>query len=97
MSFFTPQSNIYKSDDLFLIDVFLPGVAPENLQVDVKNQILTVQASRKRGAQELTYKRDFRLNRNIDADAIEGKLENGRLQIKLPLANQQRKILIHAA
>lgn len=95
-STFSPKSNVYKSEDLFQVDVFLPGVSPENLEVDIEDQTLKVRATRNRGKCTLSYKRDFRLNRNIDVDSIEAKLENGHLQITLPLANKNRKVLVHS-
>ena len=96
MSTILPKSNIYKSAELFHVDVFLPGVSEENLEVDIDNHTLKIRATRQRGETHLTYKRDFRLNRNIDVESIEAKLANGQLQITLPIANQSRKVLVNA-
>ncbi|MEC8382052.1 MAG: Hsp20/alpha crystallin family protein [Myxococcota bacterium] len=96
MSTISPKSNIYKSSDHFQVDVFLPGVSEEHLEIDIENHTLKIRAFRQRGETRLTYKRDFRLNRTIDVDSIEAKLANGRLQITLPIANHSRKVLINA-
>ena len=96
MSTITPKSNIYKSADLFQVDVFLPGVSEENLEVDIQNHTLRIRATRQRGENHLTYKRDFRLKRNIDVESIDARLANGQLQITLPIATQTRKVLVNA-
>ena len=96
MSTLSPKSNIYKSADHFQVDVFLPGVSEENLEIDIENHTLKIRATRQRGETHQIYKRDFRLNRNIDVEAIEATLANGQLQITLPIANQSRKVLVNA-
>ena len=95
MSILSPKSNIYKAADHFQVDVFLPGVSEEDLEIDIENHTLKIRATRQRGDTHLTYKRDFRLNRNVDVESIEAKLANGQLQITLPIANHSRKVLVN--
>ena len=97
MSVHQPKANIYKGEDRYVIDVFLPGVEPESLNLEVNNHRLTVHASRQKNEQSFKLRRDFILNRNIDVDLIDARLDNGLLKIDLPVANQHRKIAIKAA
>jgi HSP20 family molecular chaperone IbpA len=97
MSLHQPKANIYKGENLYVIDVFLPGIEPESLNLEVNNHRLVVQALRKTNEQSFKLKREFNLNRHVDVDLIDAKLENGLLRIELPVANQHRKIAIKAA
>lgn len=97
MSTHEPKANIYKGGDLYVIDVFLPGIKSESLSLEVTNHRLIVQAYRQEKEKSLKIKRVFRLNRLVDVDLIEARLNNGLLKIELPIANQHRKIAITAA
>jgi len=97
MSLFQPRANIYKADNQFIIDVFLPGVSAEDLNLEVRNHRLIVEASRQKNEKTIQLKRQFQLNRNIEVDLIDANLENGLLRVSLPVANHQRKITVNAA
>jgi HSP20 family protein len=91
-----PFANLAKKpDDVFVIEVDLPGVKKEDIDIKVEDDYLTVTAVRrfKNELKEDDYylcesdfgliSRSFALSENIDRDSISAKFENGRLTITL--------------
>ena len=91
-----PLANLAKrSSDTFVIEVDLPGVKKEDIDIKVEDDYLTVTAVRrfKNELKEDDYylcesdygliSRSFALSENIDRDSIQAKFENGRLTITL--------------
>ncbi len=91
-----PFANLAKkSSDTFVIEVDLPGVRKEDIDIKVEDDYLTVTAVRKfkNELKEDDYylcesdygliSRSFALSDNIDRDSIGAKFENGRLTITL--------------
>jgi len=91
-----PFANLAKkSNDTFVIEVDLPGVKKEDIDIKVEDDYLTVTAVRKfkNELKEDDYylcesdfgliSRSFALSENIDRDSINAKFENGRLTITL--------------
>ena len=91
-----PFANLAKkSSDTFVIEVDLPGVKKEDIDIKVEDDYLTVTAVRKfkNELKEDDYylcesdygliSRSFALSENIDRDSIGAKFENGRLAITL--------------
>ena len=91
-----PFANLAKhSDDTFSIEVDLPGVKKEDIEIKVEDGYLSVNAQRryKNEIKEDDYylcessfgmfSRNFALSDNINRDKIDAKYENGRLYITL--------------
>jgi len=91
-----PLSNLAKhSNDAFTIEVDLPGVKKEDVELKVEDDYLTVTAVRKfkNEVKEDDYylcesdfgviSRSFILPDNIDRDKIQAKYEDGRLYLTL--------------
>jgi HSP20 family protein len=91
-----PLANLAKHDnDTFTIEVDLPGVKKEDIELKVEDDYLTVTAIRryKNEVKEDDYylcesnfgviSRSFVLSDNIDRDKIEAKFEDGRLYLTL--------------
>jgi len=91
-----PLANLAKHDnDTFTIEVDLPGVKKEDIDIKVEDDYLTVTALRryKNEVKEDDYylcesnfgviSRSFVLGDNIDRDKIQAKFEDGRLYITL--------------
>jgi HSP20 family protein len=91
-----PLANLAKhSNDTFTIEIDLPGVKKEDIELKVEDDYLTVTAIR-RYHNELNeddyylcesnfgvISRSFVLSDNIDRDKIEAKFEDGRLYLTL--------------
>ncbi len=91
-----PFSNLAKhNSDVYNIEVDLPGVKKEDIELKVEDDYLTVTAVRKfkNELKEEDYylcesnfgliSRSFLLGNNIDRDSIKAKFENGRLYLSI--------------
>jgi HSP20 family protein len=93
-----PYADILEGDKNYLIQLDLPGVDRQSLSIEVENQVLKVtgertlpvpegyQARRKELPAKLHFQRSFNLGKEIDAERIGAKLDNGVVTITLPKA-----------
>jgi HSP20 family protein len=95
---FYPKTDIAEFDDHFSIEVELPGVAADQVDLQVKDDTLRLTA--KRGGPEPaemtnqvvrerrrgTYVRTFHLGTLVEREGIQGNLKDGVLTIRLPKA-----------
>jgi HSP20 family protein len=97
-----PPVNVWEDNDAFRVEVEVPGLTQEQVQVSVtnKNQ-LTIQGERlpqedgkarwhRRERGFGRFQRVLKLPTPVDADHVEAKLENGVLQLTLPKAEEAR-------
>lgn len=99
-----PQVNIAEDEDGYTVDVCLPGVPPEDIELTITARNLIIKGERKspegryfrqeRGAG--VFQRALSLNVPVDRDGVSAKSENGVLRVKLPKAEavKPRKISI---
>ena len=82
----TPLVDIYETADELVLLADLPGVAEQDLQLEVSRGILTLEAqvSDEQNTAETSYYRQFKLSERIDLDAGEALLKDGILTLKLP-------------
>jgi len=93
----TPLVDIYHTDEGIAITVDLPGVAKEEVSVEVKNNVLTLKGRRKmnqdigkerdlgRGRCFGTFHPSFTLKSVVPPDKVKATFKNGVLTIQLPL------------
>jgi len=83
---FTPAVDIYETDQHLVMLAELPGVAEQDLQLEVVRGILTLEAEQAAvaGSAQKAYYRQFKLSDRIDADAGEAELKDGILTLRLP-------------
>lgn len=105
-SWYVPEVDITQNDDAIVLYADLPGVRSENLDIDVRDDVLTLtaeveplQANRKMVWREYDvggFQRRFTLGERIDQSKIEAKLVDGVLTLTLPKAeaHKPRKIQI---
>ena len=90
-----PPVDIVEDQSGITVMADLPGVEPGDLCVGVENRVLTISAPLKLGeANSLVsvyaevranqYSRRFELSSELDATAIEARLNDGVLKIRLP-------------
>lgn len=93
---YTPKADYYEVENGFMLEVELPGVKKEDLDLQVEKNILTVKATRSRKDEKFTYERSFRLADDIDTENIGVSLENGVLSFSLSKKQQTaaRKLTI---
>ena len=88
-----PAVDVRESDDAYRVDVELPAVAPEDVDVSFKNGVLTISGERNFSTSDENesvhrserrfgrFTRSFRLPENADEDAIEAKADRGVVTI----------------
>lgn len=97
---------IEEDDKNYFIEMDMPGVKKENLEVGVKENILSIYAERKKEDKTENkesvvvskYEQSFNISaKGIDIDNIQANLENGILTLTLPKKEEvkyERKINI---
>ncbi|MGB8331148.1 MAG: Hsp20/alpha crystallin family protein [Polyangiales bacterium] len=88
--------DIREEDDAFFVDAEVPGLSPDEVQVDVEKNVLTIRGERKveKEESEGTYRRverqygsfsrSFTLPETVETDKISADLKNGVLALRLP-------------
>ena len=98
-SSFTPAVDIKETDNEIRLDLELPGLKPEDVEITAENSVLTIrgekQAERKEGDESRyqiieraygTFMRTFQLPQGVDADQIKAEFNNGVLSLHIPKA-----------
>lgn len=107
-TFFSPAVDLTETDEAFKIHADLPGLKPEQVEIELDGQTLKISGERKyekdakaegQYFSERSYgkfQRVFELPRSVDAEKIEAKFSNGELMITVPKAEaaKSRKIEI---
>ena len=104
---FVPAVDIFEIDGDITVLADMPGVKPDDLTIDLRDNVLTMsgEASNPAGADETElireyhvgrYHRQFTVSDNIDQDKIEANLTDGVLRLVLPKAeaSKPRRIAI---
>jgi len=105
---FAPRTNVAETDQAYEITVDLPGMKPEEFNVELKDGQLWITGERKHEAEEKgkTYHRieraygQFRrvipLDPNVDPDKVTAEYKDGVLRIEVPKseAAQPKKITV---
>jgi len=97
-----PAVNIWTNDDGQVISAEMPGVQPEDINIDVTGDALSISGERKPDevAKEAHYhrrersygsfSRTIQLPFMVDTNKVEANFENGVLMIRLPRAEADR-------
>ena len=109
---FTPAVDIKENEKEIRLEVELPGLKPENVEVIAENGVLAIRgekrSQRKEGEDERyqivertygTFLRTFQLPQGVDEDLIKGEFEHGVLSVTIPKAAlpQPKRIQIGGA
>ncbi len=103
ISSFIPTVNTREDDSAYYIEVDLPGVKKEDIEITTEDNVLTISGERK-VRDEIkeddyykvesvygTFSRSFTLPENVDVNKIEAKNENGVLEIVIPKKVEEDK------
>jgi HSP20 family molecular chaperone IbpA len=89
----TPDVDIFVNDDEILLVADLPGVAKEDLSINLENNTLSIEAAysasftgtcQRREFDATDYRRVFTLPKGIDVEKTAAELSNGVLYLHLP-------------
>jgi len=93
---FIPSVNTREADDAYYIEVDLPGVKKEDININFDDNTLTISGERKIKDEHKDnnfykvesvygkFERSFSLPEDVDSDKIEATSKNGVLEIKIP-------------
>jgi HSP20 family protein len=103
-----PAMDLVEGEDHYVLRADLPGLALQDVAIEVHDRVLTVAGERKvehdaetRGFARLeravgTFRRALTLPEGVDADAITASLERGVLTVRIPKpeARKPRRVAI---
>jgi HSP20 family protein len=104
--FMTPVASVIEGGDVYMLNVEMPGVNKEGLEISVENNELTIIGRRSLAQVEGTlihresrpenFRRVFELDPSIDMSKISARIDQGVLTLTLPKAEQvkPRKITV---
>jgi HSP20 family protein len=91
----TPSVDIYENKDQVVIEAELPGMKPEDVNISIENNVLTIQGERKFEKQEESdnyhrierrygsFTRSFTLPPTVNPDEVKAEFDNGLLRVTL--------------
>ena len=96
--FVAPVSSVLENADGYTLEVEMPGVNKEGLEIAVENNELTILGRRSlpaidgtlihRESRPHNFRRTFELDPSIDPSKINAKIEQGIVTLTLPKAEQ---------
>ena len=90
-----PKANVKEEKDQFVIELLAPGFTREQININLKNEILTIKGEALKEAQEKThyttrefvasdFVRRFSVPDSVNTEMISAEFSNGILEIILP-------------
>ena len=106
---FVPALDLSETGEGYLVEAALPGVKPEDVEITVENNVLTIKGetrqetdSKERNFHRVerrfgSFQRTIGLPTTVKADAIQASLTNGVLRLEIPKAEEvkPRKISVN--
>ena len=93
---FSPAVDVVEQDNAYLLRAEIPGIAPNEIDVQVENDVLTLRGERKHENEEQregyrrversygSFSRSFVLPQGTNVEAIDARAENGVLTVTIP-------------
>jgi len=91
-----PKVDVRETDDALLVQAELPGIEKRNVQLEVKDSVLTLSGERsyEKNVEEENvhriersygvFSRSFSLPSNVDASKVNATMKDGVLEVRLP-------------
>jgi HSP20 family protein len=99
-----PETDVMETEKEIRVDVEMPGLKRDQIDVDVENNVLTIRGEKKEERTEGqegkfhlaerrygTFSRSFVLPRDVDADNIGASFEDGVLTVTIPKSERARR------
>lgn len=99
---FAPAVDIFEESDAIVVKAELAGVKPEEIHVEVENNVLSLRGERKLDKEEDkngyhrierwygSFSRQFMLPRTVDAEKIDASTKDGVLTVRIPKKTEQK-------
>lgn len=88
----------YSTDEAFVLNAYVPGVNPEDVEITFEGEELTIRGSFQALPEEVSFikselyhgsfERKLNFNVPVNADAIEATYSNGVLSLRVPKAEE---------
>jgi HSP20 family protein len=98
--FVTPPANISATENEYLVEIDMPGVDKEGLEITVEGNELTIIGRRKSDLPEgeacycespqADYRRVFELGPDVDTSGINAEMKQGVLKLRLPKSEKAK-------
>ena len=97
-----PPMDLVESDDHFLLKADLPGLAEDDVNIEIRDNTLTISGERKseyerkeRGWYRVerstgAFSRSLSLPEGVDADGVTAQFEKGVLEVRIPKPEQRK-------
>jgi HSP20 family protein len=97
---FVPALDLSETAEGYLVEAALPGIKPEDVEVTVENNVLTIKGETRKETDDKqrnfhrverrfgTFQRTIGLPTTVKADAIQASLTNGVLRLEIPKAEE---------
>jgi HSP20 family protein len=97
-----PAMDLVETDDHFVLRADLPGVAEDDVTIEVENDVLTIAGERKAEHEEQregyyrleratgAFSRTLTLPDGVDAEAVRASYDRGVLEIRIPKPERAR-------
>jgi HSP20 family protein len=96
----TMPLDAYRTGDVFHVDLDMPGVAAESIEITVEKNVVSVKATRQwenEGVETVicerpqgTFSRELFLGDALDTEKIGASYDNGVLRLTIPVAEQAK-------
>jgi HSP20 family protein len=100
-----PEADVLETEDEIRVEVEMPGMRSEDIDVDLENNVLTItgekKAERAKGDESSTwhlserrygrFTRSFVLPRDVEQDRIEAEFTSGVLSVRIPKSERARR------
>lgn len=98
-----PSANIKELDNRFEVELAIPGLSKEDLNIELNDNLLTVSSEKSNEHEEkdthysrrefhyASFTRSFRLPENVADEDIKASVENGVLLVEIPKVEERKK------
>ncbi len=100
---FVPSVNTREGEDAYYVEVDLPGIKKEDIDIDVEDNVLTISGERKFSKEEKEndyyriesqygkFSRSFSLPEKVDVENIHAESKDGVLEVVVPKLKEAEK------
>lgn len=90
------RSNVVSNENDYRIQIAVPGLTKDDVKISVEDGVIKIAHSKKETDDETFYftssfEKSYRLPDDVNSDKIEGKIENGVLEIIIPKDKKKSK------
>lgn len=83
------KSNVVTNENDYRVQIAVPGLTKEDIKISIENSIIKITHEKKETDNETffftnSFEKSYRLPDDIEEGKIEGKIENGILEIVIP-------------